>query len=134
MGAGRSMSAFISNGVRLSMRRSRQHQIGYWKRVIEGSIVEDAGREMSEHTNMAMLIIASLTISLCVGLALAEHHILTGRTGLNPFWICFWASELPALLLLTVLLVARRRASFRWKEPFIYGLAILQLALPALML
>lgn len=43
-------------------------------------------------------------------------------------------SELPALLLLTVVIVAYRKAACGWRLALIYGLAILQLALPVLML
>jgi len=52
----------------------------------------------------------------------------------NSFWINFAAAELPALLLLAAVLITRRKAPFEWKRLLVYGLAVLQLALPALIL
>jgi len=49
------------------------------------------------------------------------------------FWVIFSASELPALLLLAVGIVAQRRAVLGRRQLFVYGVAMLQLALPALM-
>jgi hypothetical protein len=48
------------------------------------------------------------------------------------FWTGAGPSELPALILIAVAIVAQRKASFGRKQVLIYALALLQLALPAL--
>jgi hypothetical protein len=51
----------------------------------------------------------------------------------KSFWPYILGSELPALLVLAVAIVAQRRARFGRIQFFVYGLSLLQLAIPSSM-